>query len=848
MSPSFDARRFAALDALLRQALDREDAEREAFLARIDREQPEVAPHLRAMIAAADAEGDVLSGLLDPRLWAMLADDRAAGQRFGPWRARGTLAHGGMARVLYAERADGSFEQGAAIKCLWSGLASEPLVARFEQERQILARLDDPRIARLIDGGVRADGVPWLALEYVSGSTIGVHCDRRRLDLDQRIALWHEVAAAVATAHRQLVVHRDLKPANVMVNDSGAVKLLDFGIAKLLEPEGFPNAAPATQLDGRALTLEYASPEQVRGDPVTTASDVFQLGLLLYELATGARPFRRVRGRPRSADDEVAAPSSAIQHDADAAAHAVLRATMPRRLVRRLRGDFDAIVLHALATSPAARYVSADALREDVIRWQHGLPVHARRSGPLRRSHKWLNRHRWFAAGVVAFVAIGAIYAITTLRQAHAIEREAAINRAVRDYLVGWFQAGDPGGTQGRDPTASDMLASGLAKARRELTAQPDLQAEILSIVGEVYVARGDYVRAEPVLREAYALYRDLPDTHTGHRGESANGLGMLLHYTARYAEAETLLREAVAEQTAALGENAFRTLAVRLQLADVLHSRGLYAEARAELEPAVAGARMDLGEEASLTANLERYLADVYRDSGRETQAEALYRHALRTQLSAHGEIHPNTAATRLSYGRLLLDEGRFDAAATQIEPGLAAYRQTQGGSMTPASAYWERNLAELEEARGDFVAAAERLDRLDAAMRAMLPPGHLILAYYALDAGYVALARGDVDGSQRQFASAERIFDAIQPQGHPRRIETRLGRALIARKKGDAVSAQRLLAAATVQAREQLAPGHPLFDALAVASASEPASAQAVGLAALRVQRALAAPPVRR
>ena len=846
MIQSWDPRRFAELDALLQQALDLDGEARDAFLRGLADKRPDAAARLRAMLTVAEADDDFLKGLLDARVWSALADDPAAGQQFGAWRARGTLAHGGMARVLYAERADGGFEQVAAIKCLWPGLATRELIARFEQERQILARLDDPRIARLLDGGVRADGVPWLALEYVAGQPIDVYCDASRLDLDVRLALWDEVAAAVSSAHRQLVVHRDLKPGNVLVRHDGAVKLLDFGIAKLLDPEGFPHAAPATQADARALTRDYASPEQLRGEPVTTASDVYQLGLLVYELATGVQPFRvagvsAAERERRILEDEPPLASSAFSRAADAEQRAMRRAVPMTTLARRLRGDFDAILQRALAKLPIHRYASADALRDDIARWRAQLPVRARGSSVAARAGKWLRRHRLLAAGGAALAALCIAYAITAVLQARALAREAAVNRAVRDYIVAWFQTADPGGTEGRDPSASEMLEAGVAKARRELTMQPELRAEILSIVGEVYMARGDYERAEPVLREAHAVYAQLPVVDLQHRGSSTGSLATLMHYTGRYAESEALYREALGQRIAAIGENAYWTLVARQYFADLLHSRGRYAEAIAELERALAGAVDTIGEQAPLTAALQRNLAEVYRDSGRQADAETLYLKALATQRVAHGEVHPNTAATRLGLGRLRLEQGRYDEAAAQIEPAFAAYRQTKGDT-SPGTAYWERVVAELEEARGDLDAAQARLARVDETMRRQLPGGHLLLGYLALDRGFVALAQGEGALTREQFAIAEHAFAAVQPQGHPRIVEIHLGQALIAQRDGDQETARRLFMAAQAQASQQLAATHPLFAAIAAAqdtSAATPSPAD--GLAMLRVRRAL-------
>ncbi|MGN6521409.1 MAG: protein kinase domain-containing protein [Dokdonella sp.] len=841
MSAHWDAECFGRVDALLRHALELAGEARTHFLSGLD---PPSAARVARLLAAAEAPHDALADALDARIWRGLADDLAAGERFGAWRALGTLAHGGMARVLLAERADGAFQQLAAIKCPWPGIAAG-LAARFEQERQILARLEDARIARLLDGGVRGDGTPWLALEYVDGTAITTHCDERRLALAARLALWSDAAAAVAAAHRQLIIHRDLKPANVLVSRDGAVKLLDFGIAKLLDPEGFPHAAPATLADARALTREYASPEQLRGDAVTTASDVYQLGLLLLELATGAQPYRNAgtsaaECERRIREDEPPAASTLALRGARAGARAALRGATPKALGRRLRGDFDAIVRRALAKAAGERYATVDALREDVAHWCAGRPVRARRGAPLQRARQWLRRHRVLALGIGAVAAMGAAWLYAVVSQSQRLAQEAAINRALRDYLVGWFQAADPGDMKSNDPRASQMLADGLANARRDLDAQPELQAAVIGLIGEVYMARGEYALAEPPLREALALHASLPDLAPEWRGASKASLATLLHYSGRYADAEVLFRDALDDRVAAIGETARWTLSTRHAYGDLLHSRGRYDEADAQLARALDGARATVGEADPLVPAIARNLADVRRDAGRYDEAEALYRAAIAAQLTAHGETHPNTIASRLGYARLLLDVGRYDEAAAQAEPAFARLEQAFG-TTSPAVTDWERVVAELDEARGAYDDAARRVERIDADLRGRVPDGHLIHGYTALDAGFIALAHGDAIAAARHFARARRVFDGVQPLGHPRRIEVALGEALVARRRGEPVHMLALLAAAQAQAAAQLAPEHRLFAALAIARDAASAPAAPPGLAPLRVQRAL-------
>jgi serine/threonine-protein kinase len=445
---------------------------------------------------------------------------------------------------------------------------------------------------------------------------------------------------------------------------------------------------------------------------------------------------------------------------------------------------------------------------------------------------------------LLALLAAGWLRSVVL--QSHRLQQEAALNRTLRDYLVGWFQSADPGDMASNDPRAGAMLAAGLANARRDLAAQPELKAAVVGLIGEVYMARGEYALAEPPIREAHALYGALPDLAPEWRGASTASLATLMHFSGRYDEADALFRRALDERVAAIGESARWTLSTRHYFGDLLHSRGRYDEAIAQLASARDGARAGIGASDPLTAAIARNLADVLRDDGRYDDAEAEYRAALAVQRVAHGETHPNTIASHLGYGRLLLELGRQDEAAAQIEPAFALYVAATGAG-SPATAYWERVVAELEEARGDLDAAAQRLRRIDAGQRGRLPPEHLINGYVALDGGYVALARGEAAEAAAQFARARRVFDAIQPLGHPRRIEVALGEALLARLRGEPARADALFAEAQAQARAQLDPRHRLFAAIAIAREPATSGTPPSGLAIQRVQRALThgAPP---
>src|SRR6478736_3510711 len=420
--------------------------------------------------------------------------------QFGPWRALRRIGAGGMGEVWLAERSDGEFEQQAAVKQLaWP---TPGLLQRFRQERQILARLQHPDIARLIDGGVDERGAPYLVMEYVDGVPITQYVRDHALDLRARLQLFLRICAAVQYAHQNLVVHRDLKPSNILVGADGSLKLLDFGIAKVLATT---DEAAQTQTAARLLTPDYAAPEQFSGDAITTATDVYALGVVLYELLADTRPPRRVLTAALADIDAPPPPSAAGDRTGGVAWR------------RALRGDLDRIALTALEADPQRRYTSAEALSGDVQRYLDGLPIGVRRASRWYRFRKFAKRNRYaFGAGVIV-VAVCIAAAAISLRQANLARAQARHAAAVQQFMSGVFAQANPDENKGQPISAQQLLRKGEEQLARMGDTQSALQIDVTAMLGGLYSDIGDTERAETLLKHASAGVNDkLPDDVRG--------------------------------------------------------------------------------------------------------------------------------------------------------------------------------------------------------------------------------------------------------------------------------------------------------------------------------------------
>jgi serine/threonine-protein kinase len=564
---------------------------------------------------------------------ALLAEARETsvsyeGRRFGAYRVVRELGRGGMSRVFLAERADGEFEQQVALKLLRPGLDSDIDLNRFKVERQILASLNHPNIARLLDGGVTSEGVPFLLMELVEGEPIDLYCDTRRLGVSQRLRLFIEMAGAVQSAHRSLVVHRDLKPSNIFVTKDGVVKLLDFGLAKLLEPGDAGAAAHATVSTHRWMTPEYAAPEQILGRPITTSTDVYQLGVVLHRLLVGRTPF---------------AERTTSVHELE---RAILEAEPPA-LSGELRGDLEAILRKALAKEPNARYASVQDFADDIQRYLERRPVLARRQTTSYRLRRFARRHRGALAGAAAVVSLIGVYVGTVLvdrariRRA-LVEAQAGTRKAeqVTDFMLGLFEAAE-GGQSLHDTVTAHLLLSRAVDRANELSGQPELKAQMLDVIGRIHTQLGETEKAKPLLMEALAIRRSLHGEIHPEVATSYEALANVSAATRDRSEAIRLRRRVLEIRRTIAGTDDPKSLDALYDLARSLHGAGDRKGADPLFAEWLSGVSRQPRQLTELRASQLASAGDLLSSQGDLDRGDSLYREALVIRRSLYGERH---------------------------------------------------------------------------------------------------------------------------------------------------------------------------------------------------------------
>ncbi len=667
-----DPERWHRVDHLFAAALERPPAERAAFLAESCAGDPALRDEVERLLAADE---DSSSFLENPagELLGLALDDREESGRLGPYRLLRRIGGGGMGTVYLARREDEQYQREVAIKILRSGLASTEALHRFLAERQILARLEHPNIARLYDGGRMADGRPYLVMELIEGAPVDEYCDRHRLTVDQRLALFRRICAAVQYAHQNLLVHRDLKPGNILITTEGEPKLLDFGIAKQLGKETAGDLR-TTRTGLRMLTPSYASPEQVKGEAITTASDVYSLGVLLHTLLTGRSPYRTEGEAPYEiegaiCEQDLERPSVALARLEPAVAEkiAAARNTRPRTLQRRLRGDLDNVILMALRKEPQRRYGAAAQLSRDLEKHLQDHPVSARPDTLRYRTRKAVRRHRTGVAAGLAAVLLAGGFVASLAAQGRRIQKEGDKARCALSFLVDTFKQADPYHAKGERLTAKEILDQGAARISRELAGQPDVQAAVMASIGEVNLGLGRYDAAEPLLERALELRRRESGPESLAVADSLEQLAALRDERTDLEGAESLLRQVLAIRRRRQGDDVAvaRTLN---RLGDVLVRKSDSPEAATEIEAlyreALAIARRAEGPGGHTVAETLFALADLQRAQGNYAAAESLLRQGLAIEYKVLGEGDPRFWRDRTRLALALFEGGKFKEA----------------------------------------------------------------------------------------------------------------------------------------------------------------------------------------
>ncbi|MFL6236752.1 MAG: tetratricopeptide repeat protein [Thermoanaerobaculia bacterium] len=744
--------RWQQIKVVLDGTLERDEPERAAFLDAACQGDDELRREVESLAASETEIGD----FIETPVFCIRLDELeplAVGERIGAWRIVRELGRGGMGAVYLAERADQELEQTVAIKVVRRGMDTDEIVRRFRSERQILAHLSHPNIAKLFDAGTTGDGRPYFVMEYVEGRPIDQYCDDRKLPVRERLELFRQVCGAIHFAHQNLIVHRDLKPGNILVTADGVPKLLDFGIAKLLDPT--QEAFALTRTDLRPMTPDYASPEQVLGEPITTASDVYALGVLLYRLLTGQRPYRPTTDPQALADaickTEPVRPSSAIARAVEVQGEAKL-------LRRQLAGDLDNVVLMAMRKEPQRRYASADQLSNDIGRYLQGLPVTARKDTLGYRTRKFVGRHKVGVtlAAAALLLIVGFSITVTLLWQRSERARERA--EAVSGFMKDLFSAPDPSQSHGADTTAREMLDQGTRKMDQSFTDQPEVRADLMSTMGRAYLSLGQWDEAKQLFEVALDQHRKTLQKDDPRVVDDIHNLATTLRQLGNDSAAEPLINEALQLQRQ------------RGDTRNIEYARGL----------------------TNLAAILEA--------KGEFDQAERHYKEALAIKRTLPQVDERDIAISLNDLGKLAQEQGHYDVAEAYYRDSLEIRRRLAKGLPDPDVATALSNLATLRQDRGDL-AGAETAYREALDLRRKLYHGpNAKVAQTLNNLGSLLQARGNLAGAESCFREVLSITDQTLERDHP-------NRAIFLRNLASILVSEGKAAEAEPQAREALA-----------------------------------------
>jgi eukaryotic-like serine/threonine-protein kinase len=756
--------RWKKIEEIFSQAIELPKPERTAFLQKTCADDLELLNELQSLLEQ-DHTGTLLGTVISHAAGSLSETElkKLEGKHIGPYRITGLIGQGGMAEVYSAVRDDDQYQKQVAIKLIRNPGAVF-LIKRFQYERQILASLEHPCIARFLEGGTTEDGIPYLVMEYIEGEQIINYCVNHNLNIRLRLQLFRSVCDAVQYAHRNLVIHRDLKPSNILVTSDGVPKLLDFGIAKLLNPDWITDVPTVahTVTAIRIMTPEYASPEQIRGENVTTSTDIYSLGVILYELLTGSRP-RDFKTKSLSeieriiTDEEPEKPSLAVAKNLSTGHSRPIADT--KKLSRELAQDLDNIVMMAMRKEPQRRYLSAEQLGQDIDNYLEGRPIQARTPTLGYRAAKFIGRHRIGVAVTAIFLIFAIVFMAEILRERSRAEaariqaeREAARAKAVTEFLQDTYKAGNPFRNKlGRDVTLFEALQSAAKEIETSFKDQPETEADVRNTLGYTFMRLGKYEDAEKNLLRALEIRKKL---HPGNHVDialSLDNMATLNHEKGNLPQAEKYFREALAMR------------------------RNLYPDGAKEVSDSLNN------------------MGVLLHDEGKLADAEKAYRECLEMRYKFYGAEADETSSTITNLGAVLIEKEDFSAAESMMRKALELDRKRWGDNH-PNVSFSMNNLAFCLEKQGKIDEAAPLYKKCAEMNPKLLGAEHPITTRGMCNLGRILMLQGNLQEAEPTLRKALEIQKRIMEANHPQIGNTMMTLAQALQRKNQCTEAEPL------------------------------------------------------
>jgi serine/threonine-protein kinase len=778
-----NSERWNKIQSIFEKALNLNPSEKENFLQRECGDDKELFDEVASLLLADEKQHSIFSGSAAD--YMAVVDATLEGKTFGNYRAIKQVGSGGMGSVYLAERVDGMFEQKVALKVVKPGMNSQEIITRFEEERQILARLQHPHIARLLDGGISELSLPYFTMEYVEGKPITEYCDDKNLTIEGRLELFRKVCEAVLYAHQNLVIHRDIKPSNILVQEDGTVKLLDFGIAKVFEDSDDKKLLTRTGM--RMMTPEYASPEQVKGDPVSTATDIYSLGLILYQLLTGCPPYEiqstsalemeRIicltePQKPSTMITKILLPGKEGSKKTNPKYILEKRRTTVSKLKKRIAGDLDNICLMAIRKEPERRYSSIAQLITDIDNHLSGLPVTARKSTASYITKKFIQRHKVgvvvTSIAVIVLALVTVFYTIQLKEERDRAQLEAEKSRRVSEFLAGIFQVSDPEQSKGENITARELLDIGVRRIESELSDQPEVLANMLGVTGNVYKSLGLYDNAQVLLLKAFSINDSLLGRDSPETVKTLSDLAQLNFAMGDYEAAIEKFNEAIEKRINIYGEKSLEAAESMNDLAMVLREEGNYGEAAKLLNSSLTMRKNLLSPKSQEIAQSLNNLAQLKVDIGEFEEAKKLFEESLQIKEENYSKIHPSVTETLGNLAFLLQRMGEYEKASELFNETLEIDKKLFG-DLHPVVSTDLYNLASNTALMGNLKGAEKLYSEVLEFDKKLLGEDH---PYIALDLNNLAgiySDRGDYEKAEVLYNESLSLNKKIYGNEHP-------------------------------------------------------------------------------